>query len=184
MADVLDELEARTVFILREAFACVSPLAMLCSMGKDSTALLWMARKAFLGTVPFPVALLDTGLEFEEVYAFRDCITREWQLPLHNQARLPESTVGPTLPPVARRAARKTAGLRDLIAAERYRGIVLGIRRAEQCQLRWRPRQIIAARAHGSWFDVADASGSFSHPLQAGAAVRTIIDWPDRQSAR
>ncbi len=45
-------------------------------MGKDSTALLWMARKAFLGNVPFPVVLLDTGLEFDEVYAFRDRIAR------------------------------------------------------------------------------------------------------------
>jgi sulfate adenylyltransferase subunit 2 len=55
--------EDRSVFILREAYASVRPLGMLWSMGKDSTALLWMARKAFFGRVPFPVILLDTGME-------------------------------------------------------------------------------------------------------------------------
>ena len=51
-------------------------------MGKDSTALLWLMRKAFLGVVPMPVVLLDTGMELPEVYAFRDRIAREWNLDL------------------------------------------------------------------------------------------------------
>ncbi|MGB6413603.1 MAG: phosphoadenosine phosphosulfate reductase family protein, partial [Candidatus Cybelea sp.] len=106
----LDVLESRTIYILREAFSCVSPLAMLWSIGKDSTALLWMVRKAFLGEVPFPMVLLDTGMEFPEVYAFRDRLVREWQLPIVNELCPPESTVDQTLPPAARHAARKTAG--------------------------------------------------------------------------
>src|SRR5579883_510324 len=127
-SDGLDELESRTIYILREAFACVAPLAMLWSIGKDSTALLWMVRKAFLGEVPFPVVLLDTGLEFPEVYNFRDRLTAEWKLPVVNEQCPPESAVDPTLPPAARHAARKTAGLRNLLAREKYRGLILGIR--------------------------------------------------------
>src|ERR1700752_2008101 len=95
----LDALESRTIYILREAFSCVSPLCMLWSIGKDSTALLWMVRKAFLGDVPFQLALLDTGMEFPEVYAFRDRLVRDWKLPAHNEVCPPESTVDPTLPP-------------------------------------------------------------------------------------
>jgi sulfate adenylyltransferase subunit 2 len=130
--DKLHQLENETIFILREAFARVKPLAMLWSMGKDSTALLWMARKAFLGRIPFPVALLDTGMEMPEVYAFRDRIAAEWQLELINQPCPPESAIDPTLPPASRAAARKTEGLRSLIKTLEARGIIVGIRRDEQ----------------------------------------------------
>src|SRR3546814_15309098 len=78
----LDDLESRTVWILREAYARVEPLGLLWSIGKDSNALLWMARKAFFGRVPFPTIQLDTGMELDEVYAFRDRIAAEWELDL------------------------------------------------------------------------------------------------------
>ena len=74
--DRLDDLESRSIFILREALSRLTPLAMLWSVGKDSNALLWLARKAFFGRVPFPVILLDTGNEFAEVYALRDRLVR------------------------------------------------------------------------------------------------------------
>ena len=76
----LRQLEDQSVFILREAYKHFDHLGMLWSMGKDSTVLLWLARKAFFGRVPFPVILLDTGNEFPEVYQFRDRIIREWGL--------------------------------------------------------------------------------------------------------
>ena len=66
--DDLDRLEAESIYILREAYSRIRPLAMLWSLGKDSNVLIWLARKAFLGRLPFPVAHLDTGLEFPEVY--------------------------------------------------------------------------------------------------------------------
>jgi len=59
MSDNLTELEAQSIYIIREAYAKVDPLAMLWSIGKDSTAMLWLVRKAFLGRVPFPLVLLD-----------------------------------------------------------------------------------------------------------------------------
>ncbi len=70
--DDLDRLESQSVYVIREAFARFKRIAMLWSVGKDSTTLLWMCRKAFLGRVPFPVIHIDTGYKFPEMYAFRD----------------------------------------------------------------------------------------------------------------
>jgi sulfate adenylyltransferase subunit 2 len=128
----LDELESQSVYILREAFACVDPLCMLWSIGKDSTALLWLARKAFLGRIPFAVYQLDTEMELPEVYRFRDEIAAAWDLDLRVELCPPESAVDQSLPPGGRAAARKTEGLKRLLERERYRGVLLGIRRDEQ----------------------------------------------------
>ena len=70
----LDQLESQSVYILREAFNRIDRLAVLWSIGKDSNVLLWLARKAFFGKVPFPVVQLDTGMELPEVYEFRDMV--------------------------------------------------------------------------------------------------------------
>ncbi|SVE39301.1 uncharacterized protein METZ01_LOCUS492155, partial [marine metagenome] len=58
------------------------PLGMLWSLGKDSNVMLWLARKAFLGRVPFPVVHVDTRKKFPEMYAFRDKYENEWNLDL------------------------------------------------------------------------------------------------------
>ncbi len=179
----LDVLESRTIYILREAFSCVSPLCMLWSIGKDSTALLWMVRKAFLGEVPFQLALLDTGLEFPEVYEFRDWLVREWNLPAHNEICPPESTVDPTLPPAARHAARKTAGLRALISREGYRGIILGIRRDEQA-IRAKERIFSPRNADGSWdprTQPPELWDFFPYEVPDGAHVRIhpLLHWTE-----
>lgn len=111
----LNELEAQSIYILREAWATLTPLSMLWSVGKDSTALLWLARKAFLGKIPFPLIHLDTEMELDEVYAFRNKLIKEWALNVLIENCPPESCVDPTLPPATRAAARKTAGLQKLI---------------------------------------------------------------------
>ena len=68
----LDQLESQSVYILREAFNRIDRLAMLWSLGKDSNVMVWLARKAFFGHVPFPVMHIDTGQNFPEVIEFRD----------------------------------------------------------------------------------------------------------------
>ena len=68
----LDELESRSVHILREAYANFKNLGMLWSMGKDSTVLLWLARKAFFGHVPFPLIHIDTHFKIPEMITYRD----------------------------------------------------------------------------------------------------------------
>lgn len=80
MPEHLKKLENISIFILREAYASFRNLCMLWSIGKDSTVLLWLARKAFFGHVPFPLVHIDTRFKIPEMIAYRDRLTREWQL--------------------------------------------------------------------------------------------------------
>ncbi len=128
----LRRLESESIYILREAYRHFSPVCMLWSLGKDSGVLIHLAKKAFDGVVPFPVAHLDTGAEFPETYKFREEYTKKWQLNLIVAECAPIETIDSTLPPGARFAARKTAGLKQLLADHPFRGIVAGIRRDEQ----------------------------------------------------
>ena len=69
----ISKLESQSIFIIREAYKQYKKVAMLWSIGKDSTCLLWLIRKAFYGKIPFPILHLDTGHKFKEIYQFRDC---------------------------------------------------------------------------------------------------------------
>src|ERR671934_1364914 len=80
--DHLDQLEQQSVYILREAFRHFERLCMLWSIGKDSTVLLWLARKAFFGHVPFPLVHIDTSFKIPEMIAYRDRLASEWNLHL------------------------------------------------------------------------------------------------------
>lgn len=76
----LDELESTSIYILREAYSSFDDLCMLWSIGKDSTVLLWLARKAFLGHVPFPLVHIDTHYKIPEMIQYRDKLTKEYHL--------------------------------------------------------------------------------------------------------
>src|SRR5271166_2382882 len=78
--DKLDALESQSVYILREAYREFRSLAMLWSVGKDSTVLLWLARKAFFGHVPFPLVHIDTSFKIPEMIAYRDQLAADWKL--------------------------------------------------------------------------------------------------------
>jgi sulfate adenylyltransferase subunit 2 len=78
--DHLEKLEAKSVYILREAYRDFKSLCMLWSIGKDSTVLLWLARKAFFGHVPFPLVHIDTHYKIPEMIQYRDRLALEWKL--------------------------------------------------------------------------------------------------------
>src|SRR5208282_2772142 len=78
----LDLLENQSIYILREAYKKFKKLAMLWSIGKDSTVLLWLARKAFFGHCPIPLVHIDTSYKIPAMIAFRDNIANEWNLRL------------------------------------------------------------------------------------------------------
>ena len=78
--DHLDALESQSVYILRTAYREFKSLSMLWSIGKDSTVLLHLARKAFLGHVPFPVVHIDTGYKIPEMIKYRDKLAMELKL--------------------------------------------------------------------------------------------------------
>lgn len=76
----LTALENKSIHILREAYANFDNLGMLWSIGKDSTVLLWLTRKAFFGHVPFPLIHIDTSYKIPEMIKYRDKLTKEWHL--------------------------------------------------------------------------------------------------------
>jgi sulfate adenylyltransferase subunit 2 len=78
--DYLDRLEAKSVYILREAYASFDKLCMLWSIGKDSTVMLWLARKAFFGHVPFPLVHVDTHFKIPEMIEYRDRLAMKYGL--------------------------------------------------------------------------------------------------------
>ncbi|MEQ1690344.1 MAG: sulfate adenylyltransferase subunit CysD [Gemmatimonas sp.] len=80
MSQHLDQLEHRSVHILREAYANFRQLCMLWSIGKDSTVLLWLARKAFFGHAPIPLVHIDTSYKLPEMIEYRDRLAMEWKL--------------------------------------------------------------------------------------------------------
>lgn len=74
----LDRLESESIYILREAVAESSNPVMLYSIGKDSSVMLHLAKKAFFpSSLPFPLLHVDTTWKFREMYAFRDEVSRQ-----------------------------------------------------------------------------------------------------------
>lgn len=76
----LEKLENKSIHILREAYRQFPSLCMLWSIGKDSTVLLWLSRKAFFGHVPFPLVHIDTHYKIPEMIAYRDRLAMKWRL--------------------------------------------------------------------------------------------------------
>lgn len=77
----LDQLEAEAIHIMREVVACFETPCMFYSIGKDSTVMLHLARKAFWpGSVPLTLLHIDTTWEFAEMGHFRDRLARQHNL--------------------------------------------------------------------------------------------------------
>ena len=94
----LDTLEAKSVHILREAYRSLGNVCMLWSIGKDSTVLLRLARKAFFGHVPIPLVHIDTAYKMPEMIEYRDRLALEWHLNLvvgQNRKALEEKATFP-----------------------------------------------------------------------------------------
>ena len=66
MDDHLKKLENDSIYIFRQAFRSIKNVAMLWSLGKDSNVMVWIALKAFLGKIPFPLVHVDTGKKLQK----------------------------------------------------------------------------------------------------------------------
>jgi sulfate adenylyltransferase subunit 2 len=179
----LRQLEDQSVYILREARSRIERLAMLWSLGKDSNVMVWLAKKAFFGHVPFPVMHIDTEKKFPAMYAFRDRYAKEWALNLIADKCPPVEEVDPSLPPAARSAARKTEGLKQALEKHGFDGLIAGIRRDEEAT-RANDRVFSPRSRDGKW----DVRGQppefwdqFDARLPAGAHLRVhpILHWTE-----
>lgn len=188
----LDQLENRSIHILREAFGAFRNLGMLWSIGKDSTVMLWLARKAFFGRVPFPLVHIDTSFKIPEMIAYRDRLVREWGLELivgRNEAAL---AAGDTYPSgnVDRLACCRLlktealqAALRRGTGQEPFTGVIAGIRADEEGSRS--KERVFSARTRGNDWDVEDQPPEFWNQYKTDFApgthvrVHPLLDWTE-----
>jgi sulfate adenylyltransferase subunit 2 len=133
----LSRLESQSIYILREAFSRFQNLAMLWSIGKDSTAMLWLARKAFFGHVPFPLVHIDTTYKIASMIAYRDRLVKDWNLRLivgRNDSVLDGGATYPNgrATRVECCGALKKDALKQVVDAHRFTGVIVGVRRDEE----------------------------------------------------
>ena len=130
----LDELESKSIYIIREAYYQFKDIAILWSIGKDSTTLMWLCRKAFFGKLPFPAMHIDTSYKFPQMYRFRDEYAKKWGLELliaRNKEAL-AAGMGPDQgEKLACCTALKTNALKQAIDKWGFKALLLGIRRDE-----------------------------------------------------
>lgn len=94
----LKQLEAESIYIIREVVAEFNHPVMLYSIGKDSSVLLRLAQKAFYpAKIPFPLLHIDTGFKFKEMIEFRDYYTEKIgaELIVHSNQEAKAQEFGP-----------------------------------------------------------------------------------------
>lgn len=206
--DHLDMLENRSIHILREAYSCFKSLCMLWSIGKDSTVLLCLARRAFFGSVPFPLVHIDTHYKIPEMIEYRDRLAREWKLDMiygENREALEKKLTWPDGNATRIECCRnlKTEALRCTLSGEwkRYRmdhntgnyeidknkdpytGVIVGVRADEEGS-RSKERYFSPRDKNNDW-DIGDQPpefwGQYKTDFAPGTHVRIhpLLDWTE-----
>jgi len=150
----LDRLEAESIFIMREVAAEFERPVMLYSVGKDSSVMLHLARKAFYpAKIPFPFLHVDTSYKFPEMYSFRDSITEKYgiQLVVYSNEEAIRNNVNPRRIGTVRCCAElKTRALLDALKKGRYDAAFGGARRDEE-KSRAKERIFSFRDEYGQW---------------------------------
>jgi sulfate adenylyltransferase subunit 2 len=132
----LKELEAESIFVIREVFAQFQNPAILFSGGKDSIVLTHLAQKAFWpAKIPFPLVHIDTGHNFPETMAFRDALVERLGCNLvvgSVQGSIDEGRVREETGKNASRNALQTTTLLDTIERNGFDACMGGARRDEE----------------------------------------------------
>ncbi|NTW52697.1 MAG: sulfate adenylyltransferase subunit 2, partial [Chlorobiaceae bacterium] len=204
----LDRLEAQSVYILREAYREFKSLCMLWSIGKDSTVLLWLARKAFFGHVPIPLVHIDTHYKIPEMIEYRDRIALDWNLNMiygENRAALDARQTFPdgNVDRIACCRLLKSEALKRTLSGEwpRYRmnhslkryvpddknepytGVIVGVRADEEGS-RSKERYFSPRDSGNSW-DVGDQPPEFWNQFKTDFApgthvrIHPLLDWTE-----
>jgi len=179
----LRALEDQSVYILREAYKHFDDLCMLWSMGKDSTVLLWLTRKAFFGHVPFPLVHIDTSYKIPAMIEYRDRIAKEWGLNLligQNKPALAEG-MNHTLGRIICCTALKTNALKQFLGEHNFTGVIMGIR-ADEEGTRAKERYFSPRDQQGEWQfrdQPPELWDQFKVTFAKGTHVRIhpLLDW-------
>lgn len=204
----LNELENKSVHILREAYSAFPSLCMLWSIGKDSTVLLWLARKAFFGHIPFSLVHVDTAYKIPEMIVYRDELAKRFRIDMvygQNEEALRDHVTFPD-----GRATRiecckqlKTEALKNTLNGtlpryrlnhetgmyekdkntEPYTGVIVGVRSDEEGS-RSKERYFSPRDKNNDW-DIGDQPPEFWNQYKTdflqGAHVRIhpLLDWTE-----
>jgi sulfate adenylyltransferase subunit 2 len=132
----LKELEAESIYVIREVAAQFENPALLFSGGKDSIVCFHLARKAFFpGNVPFPLVHIDTGHNFPETIAFRDNLVKKHEARLivgSVQESIDQGMVQEEQGVNASRNGLQTVTLLDTIEKHKFDCCMGGARRDEE----------------------------------------------------
>ena len=206
--DKLDALESQSVYILREAYREFKSLVMLWSIGKDSTVLLWLARKAFFGHVPFPLVHIDTSYKIPEMIRYRDELALKFKLNMivgQNTQALKDKRTFPdgALDRISCCKALKTDALKNTLSGawprlrlnhktgkyevdtntEPYIGVIVGARADEEGS-RSKERYFSPRDRNSDW-DVGDQPpelwNQFKTDFAPGTHIRIhpLLDWTE-----
>src|SRR5437763_15331012 len=136
MTPHLKQLESEAIGIIREVAASMQRPVMLYSIGKDSSVMLHLARKAFFpGKAPFPLLHIDTGWKFREMIAFRDHTVRRLGLDLvvHTNEEGKARGINPiTAGSALHTAVMKTEALKQALDRHGFDAAIGGARRDEE----------------------------------------------------
>ena len=206
--DHLQQLENKSVHIFREAYANFKNMCMLWSIGKDSTVLLWLARKAFFGHVPFPLVHIDTSYKIPEMIEYRDRLAKEWKLNMvygQNEKALAEKQTYPdgNVDRITCCKNLKTDALRNTLSGkwkryrlnhktgkyevdkntEPYTGVIVGARADEEGS-RSKERYFSPRDVESQW-DVGDQPPEFWNQFKTDFApgthlrIHPLLDWTE-----
>jgi len=184
--DHLTRLEQQSIFIIREAYHSFDSIVMPWSMGKDSNVLIWLAKKAFLGRVPFPLLHVDTTYEFPEMYQFREWATKyhgvEVKVVINEEAR--RRGIGyETHDALTVTHELKTLALQKALAEGKWQALITGVRRDED-STRAKERYFSPRNKDNEWNykdQPPEFWNQFATHVGPGENVRVqpILDWTE-----
>jgi sulfate adenylyltransferase subunit 2 len=206
--DHIEQLESLSMHLFREAYANFKNMCMLWSIGKDSTVLLWLARKAFYGHVPFPLVHIDTAYKIPEMIEYRDRLSLKWNLDMiygQNEEALKNKQTFPdgNIDRIACCKALKTEALKHTLSGEwpRYRmnhetgqyeiakntepftGVIVGARADEEGS-RSKERYFSPRDRENNW-DLGDQPPEFwnqyktDFPPGTHLRIHPLLDWTE-----
>jgi sulfate adenylyltransferase subunit 2 len=184
---VLQELENESLEIFRETAATFKNPVMMYSIGKDSSVLLHLAKKAFYpAPIPFPLLHIDTTWKFKEMISFRDRIVAESGVKLfvHTNLEGVKNGVNPfTLSASEYTRIMKTVALRQALDKYEFDAAIGGSRRDEE-KSRAKER-IFSVREAGHKWDPRNQRPelwqTYNTKLVSGQTMRVfpISDWTE-----
>jgi sulfate adenylyltransferase subunit 2 len=182
----LDALENQSIFIFREAYHHFKKICMPWSMGKDSNVLIWLAKKAFCGHIPFPLLHIDTTYEFPEMLEFREWAKKKYDLDLIvkiNEEARARGVGYETHDPVTVTHELKSVALQQVLGEYKFDALVTGIRRDED-STRAKERYFSPRNKDFEW-DYKDQPPEFWNQFTTSCGpgehvrVQPLLDWTE-----